>query len=99
HHPSCTLFPYTTLFRSEKMFKKNRGLDDDGYHYFQEILVFSDNLLHIFQRCKNHPDHAVVWVCNKAANVGMALTKARMSLAGVRSEEHTSELQSRENLV
>lgn len=80
---TADLFQGANVVTIEKMFKKNRGLEDDGYHYFQEILVFSDNLLHIFQRCKNHPDHAVVWVCSKAANIGMALTKARMSLAGI----------------
>lgn len=82
---TADLFQGSNVVTIEKMFKKNRGLDDDGYHYFQEILVFSDNLLHIFQRCKGNPDHAVVWVCNKAANIGMALTKARMSLDKVES--------------
>ena len=80
---TADLFQGKNVVTIEKMFKKNRGLDDDGHHYFQEILVFSDNLLHIFQRCKNNPDHAVVWVCNKSANIGMALTKARMSLDSV----------------
>lgn len=80
---TADLFQGKNVVTIEKMFKKNRGLDDDGHHYFQEILVFSDNLLHIFQRCKNNPDHAVVWVCNKSANIGMALTKARMSLDSI----------------
>ena len=82
---TADLFQGKNVVTIEKMFKKNRGLDDDGHHYFQEILVFSDNLLHIFQRCKNNPDHAVVWVCNKSANIGMALTKARMSLNAIES--------------
>lgn len=82
---TADLFQGENVVTIEKMFKKNRGLDDDGHHYFQEILVFSDNLLHIFQRCKNNTDHAVVWVCNKSANIGMALTKARMTLDSVES--------------
>jgi hypothetical protein len=80
---TADLFQGENVSLIEKMFKQHRGLDDDGHHYFQEIIVFSDNLLHIFQRCKNNPDHAVVWVCDKSANVGMALTKARMELAKV----------------
>ncbi len=80
---TADLFQGKTVVTIEKMFRKHRGLDEDGAHYFQEILVFSDNLLHIFQRCKKKPDHAVVWVCNKSANIGMALTKARMSLTSV----------------
>lgn len=80
---TADLFQGENVVTIEKMFKKNRGLEDDGHHYFQEIIVFSDNLLHIFQRCKNNTDHAVVWVCNKSANIGMALTKARMTLETV----------------
>jgi hypothetical protein len=80
---TADLFQGENVTLIEKMFKQHRGLEDDGHHYFQEIIVFSDNLLHIFQRCKNNPDHAVVWVCDKSANVGMALTKARMELAKV----------------
>ena len=82
---TADLFQGENVVTIEKMFKKNRGLDDDGHHYFQEIIVFSDNLLHVFQRCKNNTDHAVVWVCNKSANIGMALTKARMNLEKVES--------------
>ena len=82
---TADLFQGKNVVTIEKMFKKNRGLEDDDHHYFQEIIVFSDNLLHIFQRCKNNTDHAVVWVCNKSANIGMALTKARMTLETVES--------------
>lgn len=82
---TADLFQGENVVTIEKMFKKNRGLDDDGHHYFQEILVFSNNLLHVFQRCKVNTDHAVVWVCNKSANIGMALTKARMTLDDVES--------------
>jgi hypothetical protein len=65
------------------MFRKSRGQPETGSHYFQEIMVFSDNLLHIFMRSKQYPDHAVCFVCRKSVNVGMALTKARMNLAPI----------------
>ncbi len=80
---TADLFQGENVVAIEKMFKKHRGLEDDGHHYFQEIIVFSDNLLHVFQRCKKNTDHAVVWVCNKSVNVGMALAKARMQLSSV----------------
>lgn len=80
---TADLFQGKNVTTIEKMFKRHRGLEDDGHHYFQEIIVFSDNLLHVFQRCKNNPTHAVVWVCDKSANIGMALTKARMQLNSV----------------
>lgn len=80
---TADMFQGKNVSAIESMFKKSRGLDDDGHHYFQEMIVFSDNLIHVFQRCKKNPDHAVVWVCGKSANMGMVLTKARMNLSGV----------------
>lgn len=67
----------------EQMFKRNRGVKDDGHHYFQEIIVLSDNLLHVFQRAKRNEDMVLVTVCRVSANLGMVLAKARTGLAAV----------------
>ena len=64
----------------ERLFKKARGLQDDGYHYFQEIIVNSENLIHVFLRGKTNPEYVAVFVCRKTANLGMALTKARLAM-------------------
>lgn len=64
----------------ERMFKKSRGISDDGHHYFQEILVNSDNLIHVFLRGKVNPEYVAVFVCRRTANLGMALTKARLAM-------------------
>ncbi len=80
---TADMFQGKNVTAIENMFKKNRGLEADDHHYFQEMIVFSDNLIHVFQRCKKNPDHAVVWVCGKSANMGMVLTKARMTLGSV----------------
>lgn len=80
---TADLFQGSNVVAIEKLFKKARGLADDGNHYFQEIVVFSDNLLHVFLRGKKHKSHATVFVCRKSANIGMALTKARMSLDAI----------------
>lgn len=64
----------------ERMFKKSRGITDDGHHYFQEILVNSDNLIHVFLRGKVNPEYVAVFVCRRTANLGMALTKARLAM-------------------
>jgi hypothetical protein len=64
----------------EKLFRKSRGLPDDGHHYFQEIIVNSDNLIHVFMRGKKNPEYIAVFVCRKTANLGMALTKARLAM-------------------
>ncbi|MBZ4420566.1 hypothetical protein [Myxococcus sp. RHSTA-1-4] len=80
---TADLFEGTNVSAIERMFKKARGLAEDNHHYFQELVVLSDNLLHIFLRGKKYPQHALVFVCRKSANLGMALTKARMSQATV----------------
>ena len=77
---TADLFQGTNVVAIEKMFKKSRGTTDN-MHYFQEILVFSTNLLHVFLRGKKHHDHAVVFVCRGNANIGMVIAKARMQLA------------------
>jgi hypothetical protein len=66
----------------ETIFKKARGLADDGHHYFQEFVVNSDNLIHIFLRGKNQ-EQVACFVCRKSANLGMALTKSRAAMPGL----------------
>lgn len=77
---TADLFQGPNVSTIEKMFKKSRGVPDDGAHYFQEIIVLSDNLVHVFLRCKKNADQAAVIVCRKSVNIGMALTKARAGL-------------------
>ncbi len=70
----------------EKLFRQARGLPpDQSVHYFQEILVNSENLIHVFMRGKLHPEYVLVFVCRRTANLGMALTKARLALPQVES--------------
>ena len=73
------LFNGESVSMIERMFKKARGLQDD-YHYFQEVIVNSENLLHVFLRGKTNPEYVAVFVCRKSANLGMALTKERLAL-------------------
>lgn len=77
---TADMFAGPNVSMIERMFKKSRGVSDDGHHYFQEIIVNSDNLLHVFMRGKRYPDYVAVFVCRKSANLGMALTKARMAM-------------------
>lgn len=80
------LFQGTNVATIESMFKRVRGVADDGHHYFQEIIVLSDNLIHVFQRGKRNEDMVLVTVCRVSANLGMVLTKARMGLSAVEAE-------------
>jgi len=75
---TADLFNGANVSMIERLFKKARGLQDDGHHYFQEMIVNSDNLVHVFLRSKQVPDYIAVFVCRRTVNLGMALTKARM---------------------
>ena len=77
---TADLFNGESVSMIERMFKKARGLQDDGYHNFQEIIVNSENLIHVFLRGKTNPEYVAVFVCRKTANLGMALTKARLAM-------------------
>ena len=76
---TADLFQGTNVKMIESIFKKARGLQEDGHHYFQEIIINSDNLIHVFIRGKNE-EQVACFVCRKTANLGMALTKARSSM-------------------
>ena len=82
---TADLFQGANVTAIEKLFKRSRGIAEDSHHYFQEIMVYSDNLIHVFLRGKKYTDHAAVFVCRKNANLGMVLTKARMQLASLES--------------
>ena len=73
------LFQGTNVKMIESIFKKARGLKDDGHHYFQEIMINSDNLIHVFIRGKKE-EQVACFVCRKSANLGMVLTKSRSSM-------------------
>src|SRR3989442_11014985 len=74
--PRSTLFPYTTLFRSEG--KKVYEITDAGRKFLEEHRDVVDD---IFERVRDTVDRALEDVVHH------------------RSEEHTSELQSRPHLV
>ena len=82
---TADLFQGSNVVAIEKLFKKTRGVKDDGHHYFQEMIIFSDNLIHVFQRGKKNTDHALIIVCRGNANIGMVLSKSRACLADVES--------------
>jgi len=76
------LFQGTSVTMIENVFKKARGLKENTKHYFQEIIVNSDNLIHVFIRTKDQ-NQVATFVCRKSANLGMVLTKARSSMPAI----------------
>src|SRR5690606_41406791 len=89
--PRSTLFPYTTLFRSLEywlsyVFEVRRTKNPDKF-FRRMISCSGNNVVRI-----------VVSSAAKRANGYQICTKLHSAFV-IRSEEHTSELQSRENLV
>jgi hypothetical protein len=80
---TADLFQGQSVTLIEKLFRKFRGQADNGAHYFREILVNSENLLHVFLRSRKKADEAVVFVCRASANIGMVLAKSRQSLTEI----------------
>ena len=70
----------------EQAFKRSRGVTDDGLHYFQEIIILSSNLIHVFLRSKRYQSVVLVVVCRNSVNLGMALSKSRMAMSKVEGE-------------
>src|SRR5688572_31417013 len=82
--PRSTLFPYTTLFRSEE--QERHRLATELHGYLGQLLAVSQINLGRAEKFAVSDD------------AKSAFTDARQSLND-RSEEHTSELQSQSNLV
>jgi hypothetical protein len=70
------LFQGRNVVMIEGLFKERRGVVSDR-HYFQEILVNSDNLTHLFLRMEGEEDMVAVVVCRKTVNVGMLFAQTR----------------------
>jgi len=77
------LFQGQNVSAIEQTFKRIRGVKQDGHHFFREIVVMSDNLIHVFQRCKHNEDMVLAVICRVSANLGMVLTKSRSTLEAV----------------
>src|SRR5690349_22516932 len=95
HYPCSTLFPYTTLFRSERAagFGSQPG----------DLLLDRHVLRHRLLESHDIGVGAALRLDSQLAHIGRGLDEEvprSESLFGVeRSEEHTSELQSRRDLV
>src|SRR3712207_7240750 len=83
--PRSTLFPYTTLFRSE-----DGGFLDESTHHCYYPLGGSRTFATAREACAQKGGHLVTLVSEE---------EMRAVVNRQRSEEHTSELQSRQYLV
>src|SRR5688572_31398323 len=85
--PRFTLFPYTTLFRSRSFLEDVDRLGDGGVG----LPVADRHLIRRALVAGDHPGHLRI-VAHEQDAVGAQRRR-------LRSEEHTSELQSQSNLV
>lgn len=79
------IFQGRNVVAIENLFKAIRGVKTDE-HYFNEIIINSKNLVHVFQRCKKNDNMVLVVVCRISANLGMVLTKSRLELSKIESQ-------------
>lgn len=78
------LFQGRNVVMIEDAFKQHRGVSD-ARHYFQEILVNSDNLVHLFLRSEGQSDIVAAVVCRRKVNVGMLFAQARLVMKQLHS--------------
>src|SRR5690606_41531019 len=92
--PGSTLFPYTTLFRSPSPFAAvgrspmKLALQEVNYRQLTSITLSLEAGLHVVVGAPSDGTLDLLALCNGSVRPSRG-----------RSEEHTSELQSRENLV
>src|SRR3712207_8752685 len=87
--PRSTLFPYTTLFRSRPPGAACKAADTSRSEGRERSTAPRPGLL----------DSFTISDSLSAGSVGVVGSNRRQRLGAVRSEEHTSELQSRQYLV
>src|SRR2546422_4915575 len=89
HPPRSTLFPYTTLFRSSALERAGERMSA-SFSPPQHGAMPSEARRHVTESA---------WMAPAHVRFGSIATKSRKPVAANRSEEHTSELQSRLHLV
>src|SRR3712207_8297812 len=88
--PRSTLFPYTTLFRS-------RSRDEVLLRAYEPVLRFTAGEVFLPTSVAPYVTHCSLWAGGPRRSAAPLVPAGQLSLD--RSEEHTSELQSRQYLV
>lgn len=73
---TADLFQGRNVTQIESLWNQLRGISDAG-NYFKEILVNSDNLVHLFLRSTSNPDVAAAIICTRQVSIGMLFAQAR----------------------
>jgi hypothetical protein len=75
---TADLFQGKNVTQIEALWNQYRGVE--GGNYFKEILVNSDNLVHLFLRSASNPEVTAVIVCTCQVSIGMLFAQARAVL-------------------
>lgn len=75
---TADLFQGRNVTQIEALWNQYRGVE--GGNYFKEILVNSDNLVHLFLRSASNPEVTAVIVCTRQVSIGMLFAQARAVL-------------------
>ena len=73
---TADLFQGRNVTQIEQVRQQARGIPDNR-HYFQEMRINSENLVHLFMRSRTNPDIVAAVICSRDVNVGMLFAQAR----------------------
>ena len=77
------MFEGDNVIAIQDIFKKARGVKDPDLRYFQEIVVFSNNLIHYFARTEDNPAVVFCVLSAVSVNIGLFLLKARQEAKNI----------------
>jgi hypothetical protein len=79
------IFQGRNVVMIEEIFNQRRGVRTAD-HYFQEILINSQNLVHLFMRSATNAEIVVAVVCRRTVNIGMLFAQSRLVMRRLDSD-------------
>jgi hypothetical protein len=79
------IFQGRNVVMIEEVWNQRRGTRT-AEHYFQEILINSQNLVHLFMRSATNAEIVAVVVCRRMVNIGMLFAQSRMVMRRLDAE-------------
>jgi hypothetical protein len=87
------LFQGKNVLMTENIFKKARGRDAMNQHYFKEIVVTANDMIHVYLRGNANGNHIISFISKNQDNQVFSLTKARAEVykleAALRAEKES----------
>lgn len=77
---AADLFGHPDLTSIENWVLQGEDGDDVPKRRFEEFVILSDQLMHLYASSKEHGEYAVVLVAKRSANFGMLMAKSRQAV-------------------